>query len=523
MSRPTTQSLSNNPTMSSSQPPSQAGKFKPVKQKPKKSTPIAQPTSARPTTDTAKKHDKSPNSNQGSGRGGSGRGGGGRGGRGRGGGRFIQPKGQVFFTASSTSSDNQKKTNIAVSTASTATAPDGSGNVANDGIIIMPGMSGSTASKSSGPSLFASTAKGRVQAAAQARQGEGDEIIVGEIEEGQGVGDYRKSSLSSKGEILDKMGSEKRPTLFHGEDDEEAGNMYSMNENVADFTYDSDSSTDGEPKRLEQRMNASRNQGKVRHQPLSLLPQKLPIPPTKRPGHGQIDYLYDCQIPIESSSTSRKVKTNTEMEEVIMDDPTLESPFLNLNEATTEEKAEEQKSWMLFKFPTRLPRLTPQCTISGMVVKDENAMDIDYNYNNQQENVSSSILIDPSAPSLPEAVTSSSTTTLNTTKSNLQQSGTTSASGNAHASNYDDTLKDTAAGRYGKIVVYKSGKAFLIIGDNNNSNTPPIRMRLSSGLPCGFLQQAVSIDVDNGFIPLGEVKKSIVVTPDVEMAFPSGR
>jgi hypothetical protein len=514
--------------MSSSQPPSQAGKFKPVKQKPKKSTPIAQPTcTSRPTTSAARNHDKPPDSisNRGPGRGSSSRGGrGGRGGRGRGSGRFIQPKGQVFFTASSTSSDNQKKKNIAISDASTATVPDGSETIANNDIIIMPGMSGSTASKTSGATLVASTAEGRKQAAAQARKGEGDEIIVGEIEEGQGVGDHRKSSLSSKVGILDKMGSEKRPSLFDGEDDDEAGNMYSMNDNVADFTYDSDSSTDGEPKRLKQRMNASRNQGKVKHQPLSLLPQQLPVPPTKRPGDRQIDYLYECQIPIESNSASRKGNTNTEIEEVIMDDPPLESPFLNLNKATPEEKSEEQKSWMLFKFPTRLPRIAPQCTISGMsvkdeTVKDENAMDIDYNFNNKkQENASSSGLIDPSATSVPEDVTSSSTaTTLNTSKSNLQQTGSTSASGSAHTSSYDDTLRDTAAGRYGKIVVYKSGKAYLIVG------APPIRMRLSSGLPCGFLQQAVSIDVDNGFIPLGEVKKSIIVTPDLEMAFPSGR
>merc|ERR1719223_532783 len=63
---------------------------------------------------------------------------------------------------------------------------------------------------------------------------------------------------------------------------------------------------------------------------------------------------------------------------------------------------------------------------------------------------------------------------------------------------YDDTLKDASAGRYGKIVMYKSGKAYLIVGGNDDSSggtggAPPVRMQLTTGLPCGFLQQAVAI------------------------------
>ena len=122
--------------------------------------------------------------------------------------------------------------------------------------------------------------------------------------------------------------------------------------------------------------------------------------------------------------------------------------------------------------------------------------------------------------SLPEDVPSSNNISI--PKPQVSTTNTTSTSAGS-SSGYDDTLKDSAAGRYGKIVVYKSGKAFLIVGGGGDSKTPPVRMKLANGLPCGFLQQAVSIDTENGYVPLGEVKKSIIVTPDVERAFPSGR
>jgi hypothetical protein len=45
-------------------------------------------------------------------------------------------------------------------------------------------------------------------------------------------------------------------------------------------------------------------------------------------------------------------------------------------------------------------------------------------------------------------------------------------------------------------------------------------MLIHEGLQCGFRQEAVSIDPDEAtFITLGNVNKSIVVTPDIEQAF----
>jgi len=47
-------------------------------------------------------------------------------------------------------------------------------------------------------------------------------------------------------------------------------------------------------------------------------------------------------------------------------------------------------------------------------------------------------------------------------------------------------------------------------------------MNVTEGLPCGFAQQAVAIDTEHStYIPLGDVKKTVVVTPNVESAFNS--
>ncbi len=514
----------------SSQPPTQAGKFKP--KKPKKKAAVKQPAAAKISTPGAagasaiavaagERGNDGPPSGRGGGRGGrsSGRGGrsSGRGGRGRGG-RFVQPKGQVFFTASSTSALNTNNNRKKGPLASTLQEEINS----NDDVIIMPGMSGSTSSKKSGPSLVATTAKGRLAAAAQARKGEGDEVIVGSIGDGEGIGDNRKV----KGSILDRMtsGNDHRPSLF---DDQE--NTDNIAANAADFTYDSDSSNDGEPERIRQKINASTRQKKggkkIRPQYTPLLPHQLPLPPTKRPGLEKIDFMYECQTEkkeMESSTTSNGEKEckvdNSRRAEEILYDPPLEPPFLNLKISSQEQQMEEQKSWILFKFPTRLPRLEPQSTISGLTVKEEEAMDVDDDDDDKLQEPSQ--LLDPSEP-LPETVTSLNNANNDEDQPKIGESTSTATPDATSSTGFDDTLKDSAPGRYGKIVVYKSGRAYLVVGDKNDSKTPPVRMRLENGLPCGFLQQAVSIDTNNGYVPLGEVKKSIIVMPDVERAFPS--
>lgn len=47
-------------------------------------------------------------------------------------------------------------------------------------------------------------------------------------------------------------------------------------------------------------------------------------------------------------------------------------------------------------------------------------------------------------------------------------------------------------------------------------------MNVTEGLPCGFVQQAVAIDTEEStYVPIGEVKKTVVVTPNVADAFSS--
>ena len=44
-------------------------------------------------------------------------------------------------------------------------------------------------------------------------------------------------------------------------------------------------------------------------------------------------------------------------------------------------------------------------------------------------------------------------------------------------------------------------------------------MNVTEGLPCGFVQQVVAIDTEEStYIPLGDVKKTVVMTPDVGSA-----
>jgi hypothetical protein len=43
-----------------------------------------------------------------------------------------------------------------------------------------------------------------------------------------------------------------------------------------------------------------------------------------------------------------------------------------------------------------------------------------------------------------------------------------------------------------------------------------LRMEVNEGFTCSFLQEAVAIDVKEGcYVPLGDVNKSIVVSPDL--------
>ena len=80
---------------------------------------------------------------------------------------------------------------------------------------------------------------------------------------------------------------------------------------------------------------------------------------------------------------------------------------------------------------------------------------------------------------------------------------------------FDNTLASAIPGRLGKLVVYKSGKTVLFLPGPDGSY-PEIRMNVTEGLTCGFMQQAVVIDPKLGqYVRLGNVHKTAVVTPDL--------
>jgi hypothetical protein len=137
------------------------------------------------------------------------------------------------------------------------------------------------------------------------------------------------------------------------------------------------------------------------------------------------------------------------------------SPFCDT--ASVQALRKEQESWFLFQFPTRLP-------ISSIV--PEGAV------------VSS----DPLA----------ATTPVVSTPALLENA-------------FDNSMKH--GGKLGTIKVYKSGKTVLDMGNG-------LIMDVSEGLPNGFFQQATVIDSAEGnYVVMGQVQKTVVVTPDIKGAF----
>ncbi|VAI02371.1 unnamed protein product [Triticum turgidum subsp. durum] len=70
-------------------------------------------------------------------------------------------------------------------------------------------------------------------------------------------------------------------------------------------------------------------------------------------------------------------------------------------------------------------------------------------------------------------------------------------------------LKDLPGGFMGKLLVYKSGKVKMRLGD--------ALFDVSAGLDCTFAQEAVAINTNKKHCcSLGEVNKRAIVTPDID-------
>lgn len=158
------------------------------------------------------------------------------------------------------------------------------------------------------------------------------------------------------------------------------------------------------------------------------------------------------------------------------------SPFLDQHKNADASQAKD--SWFLVQLPTRLPPLKQnEEDIS-------NSQDVETNH--------------------PDDMPSSS----ENTNSKISEVSTPPLLTNK----FDNVLSKAPPGRIGKVLVYKSGKTVLVMEDSNGQNK--VLFNVTEGLTCGFLQQAVTIDSeDRKYVELGNVNKSIVVSPILDSAF----
>lgn len=509
--------------------PSQAGRFKPLKRpakKPEASTAAEGGAASSANTSSSdraggggrgQRPSRGDANDRGSGRGGrgdrskspGGRGrgarGGGRAGSGRGGrgGRFIAPTGAAFFTGACA-----KRSDTAGGFASVA-AVGGGGDVngddprtevkiaaGQDGAIFIPGSSsasGAVGSRgSSGINKVSNSAAESMAAAARAKLGEGEEIVVAEmeLEDGETADDGKKKSVldgPSRSERFDGM-----PSLF---DDENDVPMISDHATLADaFVYDSDSS---EEERRVKRKQQQRGGGGGKNSNSGVAPTQLPFPVgvNQQPMYNCQEGMFDDEKKIEAEPIASSSTTQASSK---LNDPPIQSPFLDVTYASEEMKQAENNSWFLMKFPTRLPHLDNNSMVSS-TKSGKKAVKAEVDEDGLELVGSANVDTSMDIPTAATSVSSSATV--------------------GGALGYDDTLKDCAPGKYGKIVVFKSGRTELVVG-GGDSGRPEVRMLIHEGLQCGFRQEAVSIDPEEAtFVPMGDVGKALVVVPDVERAF----
>jgi len=407
----------------------------------------------------------------------------------------------------------------------------------------LAGTGGGTMRSTAGSVAVGRTAQERILAAGLAREGEGEEVVVGELAESEGVGSTlsggRKTSVLEDNDDKDRMKFGGGGSML---DDEQDVVVAPAGSDAA--TYDSDSSgdligKDGIPfddRKQKLTSWSAQAQSKERIKAASLQPRCLPFPPPVRPGGGPHP-MYTCQEeedttdtnidintasypPPTSSLSSTNVNGDTKMslKDKTDNDHLFRPPFLDPSRATPLQMDEERRSWMMFKFPTRLPRISTTGSGNGAGSSGINGVDGDGdgngNGNDGGGGGGDEYAMDVDDDNNAATNDGGPTTT-----------GTTSAG-------YDDTLEyastqtlrggDNGGGgggmKYGTIRVHKSGRATL-------DTVGGVRMLLDEGLSRGFLQQAVSIDVGDAasYAYLGDVGKTLVVTPDVERAFSMAR
>lgn len=315
--------------------------------------------------------------------------------------------------------------------------------------------------KASGPT------KAGALGSSSSKSKEGEEIIVGEISgDGVGAAAIARAAAGDVGGFYD--------------DDRWAGPY--ENEPASSATtlpptaYTYISSSDDEQQEKKTKLPQSKN----RH------PANLPVSICPPNATGTTTTTTNKSTQVEEAEISPLDKLYQDQ------DPPMSSPFVEGNIGAL------SSPWILFKLPTRLPRIHPRCTIS--TTKQET-----------------------DEPLRPDAVVSSSSIPDEATSQDemmiLEDDHTKAISNLSSVTSYDNTLKDISAGHYGKLLIYKSGKTVLVLGSPDQP-TGDVRMLVMDGIHPSFQQQVVCIDPkEKSFIPLGEVQKTAVVIPDIDEAF----
>ena len=290
------------------------------------------------------------------------------------------------------------------------------------------------------------------------------EEVVGQLEVGIGTGKEKKSATGDKNSAeLGSMDYDQEPNE-RDNNTETNGKGASL---IDGFVYDSDSSND------EGSTSTSKQHSKMP-------PLELPFPSQPFPlGVGPKDrpVAYDNQRLANSTNEAGGPVVAQELTEPAI------SPFVDAQEAG--HLSWEQNSWFLVQLPTRLPPLQPR-TADGPATTFSMDHPMDDGRTNDDSN---------QPPSISEVATPP-----------------------VAAKTHDSILANTAAGRIGKIIVYKSGKTVLKMEGPDGSS--PILLDVNEGLSCSFLQHAVVIDAEESkFVALGTVSKSIVATPDFSSSF----
>lgn len=306
-----------------------------------------------------------------------------------------------------------------------------------------------------------------------------EEEIVGTLEEAVGshgpapVASATSAPKTSKDTALERA-------LAGGRDDSGAGDNFGP----AGFLYDSDSDSsdcEEEVKANHRRTKSTPSNSGMIQQPLT-----LPFPPV-----GGVDDCRGALYPATNDTSWQRQQK-----------PAL-SPFVH----TENQQAlrAERDAWFLVQFPTRLPAVEQQAPPRAAGGGGDDEVTV------------------------------------------IQEEFAAVATPPIQLEAFDNALANAVPGRLGRIKIYKSGKTVFVT--ERQDGAPGVRanimfsmdamamskytffsrrhpacvqiiMNVSEGLSCGFLQQAVAINLKScEYVPLGPVERTVVITPDLTGSF----